>query len=126
MHSDPDEAAGPRLAAAIAVTQTLLGVKEAPDFTTGTDVILPVSANQDLRKALAMDDVNPESQMHSYASYFYNYSEVLVSQVCTRSGLGCVVSVYCMWDGMCACVEGKEGWRNGGKYEEDRRFRQVV
>lgn len=88
MHSDPEEAAGPRLAAAIALTQTLLGVKEAPDFTTGTDVVLPVSANQDLRRALVMDEVNPERQMHSYASYFYNYSEVLVPQVCALSDLG--------------------------------------
>lgn len=57
MHTDPERAGNRRQAAAFAEsTRKLLGPDLLPLFTAGTDLLLPASANKDLRGYLGLSE----------------------------------------------------------------------
>lgn len=74
----------------------MLGAENLPAFTAGTDLILPVSANQDLRETLMLpESVAADWRIHSHAINHNCFeSEVHVPQV-GRPLMGSFILVVC-------------------------------
>lgn len=75
--------AGPRHATFAEAGGNILGSRNLPDFTAGTDLILPVSTNRDLRDKLALrESKSADWRIHFHAMDHDCFaSEVHVPQV---------------------------------------------